>query len=422
MTKRTIRRAGLLSGVLLFSLLSLCACGEGTSGDEAPDGDLSERTDWPEADREGAERDDGDVPQEARENEGTENEAPLADGDEQALENETSDAADGESGEQPGEAEPEAEVTDRDSEAPAPGACASLSDCTGFDVCNMAYGRCERREVWPVSSLALSAVNPPSVAANDYLVIDGARYYAKLLGGSSQVKVKIGATDVTLSNVGIDENRIVLRVKNGLSGVVTVSGEKYANGQIPSASFATPLGAASAGGLACDGTTPQATNVAGQSPSAHGPYAAGFIDFPEQSLRLSYPASCGGLRRPPVAGTYPFVVILHGDGGIFLNYEYLAQHLASWGFISIMPAEDTMPAQGQGYLDSSRPLQSIVNTYRGKDLGTVSSVLAGLVTRSEMALVGHSRGTARLEFLTQQDDMKAATLASVFLGRGGRGA
>lgn len=406
MKNRLFGRGGAVRLLLAMALYCVIGCTNGPSGKTPADGDAREQAEI------------GDERETEREAEsGAETEAAHEDETPETLEGERAEeemASEAETTPQDGDAERdtepdfEPELSDTDSETPATGACASLTDCTGLEVCHLAYGVCEVRETWPGAPLAITALTPPQVASGDFLVLDGARYYSSLLG-SMKVKVKIGQTDVTNSALGIDENRIVLGMKNALAGPVMVIGETG------STSFGAPLGSAPSGLIACDTTTPAASGQAGKTPAEHGPYAAGFVDFPAQELRLTYPAACGGLRRPAVPGLYPFVVILHGDGGIFLNYEYLAQHLASWGFISIMPAEDTMPSSG-GYLESSKPLQTIVNTYRGQALGALHPALAGLTTTSEMALVGHSRGTARLEFLTQQDDMLHATLASVFLG------
>src|SRR5690349_20587275 len=48
---------------------------------------------------------------------------------------------------------------------------------------------------------------------------------------------------------------------------------------------------------------------------------------------LWYPAKTAGRDATIRKGTFPLVMMAHGNCGSRLNYQYLTTHLASWGFI-----------------------------------------------------------------------------------------
>ncbi|RJO63061.1 MAG: hypothetical protein C4523_21535 [Myxococcales bacterium] len=388
----------------LFSLvlsLSLFACGAASeSGQDIPvfvppDGD-----EVGESDSDGVDADlDFDANLDGDSTPAAEDEAAIEDGDsadEPEQDAAEEDTADGDNADiEFGDSEPES--ADGDQDRPA-GFCLALGACEGQEVCNLALGRCEWRELVPAQNLELLNFAAPASGAGDMLVIDGKRFYASLFGAFS-VRVSIGSTP--LSNTRVDENRITVPVPADVSGRITVTGE---NGTVTSTD---PLLSAGPGVLPCDESTPAASGEAGATPAEAGPYASAHLDLVAEGtdLRLTYPALCGGLRRPPAEGTYPLVVLLHGDGGQYLNYEYLAQHLATWGFISIMPETD-----------ATQYLQEAVKAFQNVSLNTFSEVLDGLHTTASVALVGHSRGAERLQDVASDTAIGAETVASVFLG------
>ena len=92
---------------------------------------------------------------------------------------------------------------------------------------------------------------------------------------------------------------------------------------------------------------------------------------------IRYPAQFSGIDAPVAAGAFPLIVIMHGNSGMdtsYLGYNYLLDHLASWGFmamsiyapvgvfietrarailahIGIMAANNTNPGLFQGHVD-----------------------------------------------------------------------
>lgn len=298
-----------------------------------------------------------------------------------------------------------------DDVGPVASFCLSWNDCPLAQVCNFSLGRCEQRDDVPASPLSVFGFHPLEASAGDILIIDGRRFYYSLLGDLS-VKVRIGDKNISPNTYGLmpDENRVLLFVPPGASGTITVWGE---GGQQTQA--ALPLKAAPTGVLPCDGSTPTGTGEAAASVSAVGPFAAGFVDLQTEEARLFYPALCGSLRRPPVPGQYPLVILLHGNGAGWAGHEYLGQFLATWGFVSLMPKSfnqqyEVAPAETTWLIDR-------IEMVRGKDLGTVSPVLTGVSTGAKVAMLGHSRGTARLGHVTDTSAAIAAdTVASVFQG------
>ena len=53
---------------------------------------------------------------------------------------------------------------------------------------------------------------------------------------------------------------------------------------------------------------------------------------------LRYPATSSGIDSPVASGAFPLIVMMHGNssmGTSYLGYNYLLDHLASWGFIAM---------------------------------------------------------------------------------------
>ncbi|MFA6034987.1 MAG: hypothetical protein WC889_18965, partial [Myxococcota bacterium] len=277
--------------------------------------------------------------------------------------------------------------------------CVSFDDCTGATVCDFALGLCETRDVKPASTIALFDFKPPEGGKGDVLVVDGHRFFSSIMGALS-VKIKIGAAT---KSTGADENRAIATLGGAEAGVVTITGEGSVS------ATGGKYKSAPSGIIACDGSTPAASGEPGATVYDSGPYAAGYVDDPSNTLRVYYPAECGSVRRPPVQGTFPLISLLHGNGALYLNYEYLAQHLATWGFVSIMP-------ESADENDTNNELQNIVEYYLDTDLGDILPILKGVRTGSKIAHVGHSRGTARMEIITGSGLLESSTAAAVFLG------
>lgn len=303
--------------------------------------------------------------------------------------------------------EPDLPDTDPDPDTTT-GFCRAITDCLINEVCNFALGRCEPRGIAPEPELTVFGFHPLAGAPGDLLVIDGRRFYATMMGAMN-VSVSIGGTQVSAFGAAADENRVLLPVTANIAGVITVSGEGGLFDSSDTAFVQTATGV-----LQCDGSTPYASGVAGATVDDMGPYAVGYVDFLDIDTRLFYPAACGGIRRPAAAGTWPFVAILHGNGALHINYEYLAGMLASWGFVSVMPASEHNNEYDQEVINN---LRSIIARFRGKDISAEHPCLAGVSTTADIAMVGHSRGCARMQGVWDEDaDVAAHGLATVFLG------
>lgn len=300
--------------------------------------------------------------------------------------------------------------TDTTDPGPTIGPCLDWNHCTLNQVCNFALGRCDQRDDVPASPIQIFSYHPREASAGDLLIVDGRRFYSSLFGNMA-VSVRIGSVNVANSQLMTDENRVILFLPPGTDGgPITVFGE---GGQ--QVVTAEPLAAAPSGILPCDGSSPLATYQLPGVVSSAGPHAAAFVDLPTEEARIFYPSLCGSLRRPPVPGEHPLVVLLHGNGAGWAGHGYLGQFLATWGFVSLMPKSfnesyEVAPAETAWLIDR-------IEMIRGKDLGSVSPVLSGVSATAKVAMLGHSRGTARLGHVTDTDSTIAAnTVASIYQG------
>ena len=290
-----------------------------------------------------------------------------------------------------------------------PTPCRSFQDCASDEVCEFTLGVCQRRSTWTETLVVAHGFHPLEGAPGDVLIVDGGAF---MTSSFAMPKVTVGSVAVGGLAVESSENRVLIKVTKAMAGKITVTD--------PAGKVATASGTfhqAPAGVIDCDGTTPAATFNPGVRLAEVGGFAAGYADLGDDlGTRVFYPAKCGSIRRPPVAGTWPVVLILHGNGAPHLNYEYLAQLLATWGFVSFMPATDQNMA-GDDFSAMLAQVMPLVGKIRGQALDSLNPVLAGLSTTPEIAFVGHSRGTGRTEeVIGADDDVAAHTVAAVFLG------
>ncbi|HOA14688.1 MAG TPA: hypothetical protein PLB35_01145 [Myxococcota bacterium] len=239
--------------------------------------------------------------------------------------------------------------------------CTTATSCGPAATCNLSSGLCEDRSPgW--TPFALLSAYPAAGAPGDMIVIDGG-------GFNSFTSVSVDSESLTKNS---DETRIVAFRGQESSGSLKVGGATW------NAPFATST--SFAGQQECTPGDPPPTAIPAANPWEPGPHAAGFADFNGGAfgvkVRVYYPATCGGLRKPPADGKFPFVYFVHGDGYIPLNFEYLARHLATWGFMSAIP---------------DNPGYSSFNTGRTSPK-TWFGALAGHETGSDAIIVCHSKG------------------------------
>lgn len=259
---------------------------------------------------------------------------------------------------------------------PAKEFCYRLDACPAGQECNLSTGLCERRAKVLANVPSLYSLEPRQAAPGDRLVLDGEGFYKGILGSVS-VKVVAGALNLSIN--AADENRVVAVMASGAGGTVKVTGDSGM------ALSPYPLTAGPSGIVTCSADDPPPWKGTATHPADPGPYGAGFVDFQAQGGgRVYYPAECGGVRRTPVAGSYPVVLLCHGDGAAPLNYEFMGKHLATWGIVSVMP-------------DTSEPseIAQLANDPAQAFDGPIPA--PGLDTSAGVVLMGHSRGGDRIE-------------------------
>jgi predicted dienelactone hydrolase len=98
--------------------------------------------------------------------------------------------------------------------------------------------------------------------------------------------------------------------------------------------------------------------------------------------RTCYPTSIA------TAGKLPLVVISHGNGHDFRWYDWLQQHLASYGFIVMTHQNDTMP----GVESAATTTLQHTNAILGQQASIGGGVLNGHIDSHRIVWIGHSRG------------------------------
>jgi len=124
--------------------------------------------------------------------------------------------------------------------------------------------------------------------------------------------------------------------------------------------------------------------------TAAGPYATATIasyDVNDPDIidsmeleRIYYPTNAPGAR--------PMVVISHGNGHNYAWYDYLGNHLASWGFVVMSHQNDTVP----GIETASTTTLEHTESFIAQHPGISGGVLAGKVDSTRIVWIGHSRG------------------------------
>ena len=126
--------------------------------------------------------------------------------------------------------------------------------------------------------------------------------------------------------------------------------------------------------------------------AAAGPYAvtqiasydvndADIIDSMELE-RIYYPTAIATL------GVRPLVVISHGNGHNYAWYDYLGNHLASWGYVVMSHQNDTVPGIETASTTTLEHTESFL-----AQLATIGAgVLNGRVDGDRIVWIGHSRG------------------------------
>jgi len=170
-------------------------------------------------------------------------------------------------------------------------------------------------------------------------------------------------------------------------------------------------------------------------PGATGPYAVGItryeaapVTYPQQEIdgrtpittrvvgEVRYPATVAGEGATMPTGTFPVVVIAHGNTLVYRGHDELLAHLASHGYIAVSIdlvdlswAEPAIDLRARLVLDHVALLS---------DPTRQPGVLQGHVDTSNISLVGHSRGgdaVLRAAYFAKRDGLafRARAVAAI---------
>ena len=164
--------------------------------------------------------------------------------------------------------------------------------------------------------------------------------------------------------------------------------------------------------------------LAAREPDAAGRFAVGsttltIVDASRGRTLVTevwYPADSGGRDARLRRGHFPLVLLAHGFCGSRTHYEYLATHLASWGFLVAAPdfpdvfaGDCGRPATGVPGVDLPRDLSFLraqLHTRSGP-----ASRFARSVRGARAGLVGHSFGGYAVLGATLIDDALPVVVA-----------
>jgi dienelactone hydrolase len=276
--------------------------------------------------------------------------------------------------------------------------CVRATDCGVEDACNFMTGRCEPRATSRGDTPRFIFLHPVEAAPGDFLILDGEGYFGFFPNPS--ISLEIGSSSYGLLSMEVYQNRMLLVRETETSGpAVFTSNDGTARWDDPpvvtAAAYADPQD--------CGPEDLPATGAFPDQAAKIGPYAAGFADSRQNGgLRLFYPAQCGGLRRPPAVGTFPVVLILHGDGAASINYEYLGRHLATWGFIALCPVSAETADLRAILADALDHPERFLSALAGRSAGGTA------------AAVGHSKGAERASLMFKDGETRIG--AVILLG------
>jgi hypothetical protein len=120
-----------------------------------------------------------------------------------------------------------------------------------------------------------------------------------------------------------------------------------------------------------------------------GPYTVTTINYTVSGVtagftnqRTYYPSNIASL------GQLPLIVISHGNGHNYTWYDYLGQHLASYGYIVMAHANNTVP----GIETCSTTTLQHTDAILGQQAVISGGVLNGHIDADTIVWIGHSRG------------------------------
>ena len=164
--------------------------------------------------------------------------------------------------------------------------------------------------------------------------------------------------------------------------------------------------------------------LAAREPDAAGRFAVGSttltaVDASRGRTLVTevwYPADSAGRDARLRRGRFPLILLAHGFCGSRTNYEYLATHLAGWGFLVAAPdfpdvfaGDCSRPARGMPGVDLPRDLSFLRTRFHARS--GPASRFAGAVRGTRAGLVGHSFGGFAVLGATLIDDALPVVVA-----------
>jgi len=114
---------------------------------------------------------------------------------------------------------------------------------------------------------------------------------------------------------------------------------------------------------------------------------------PEKDERLGPFSLRVATAVPPLAGTYPLVIISHGSGGTHVSHRELARHLASKGFVVGVPEHPFNNRNDNTLADTVEILSERPRNIRATvDWFFVRSPFSSFLKADSFSIVGHSMG------------------------------
>jgi Platelet-activating factor acetylhydrolase, isoform II len=172
-------------------------------------------------------------------------------------------------------------------------------------------------------------------------------------------------------------------------------------GQIPSSSGTTALGRGYDVVLDCDGNGALSTAdyIDGRQNTA-GFYLVHDIttvgSMPVTAVNYSVTGTTAGFANQRTyyptdiasMGKLPLIIISHGNGHNYTWYDYLQQHLASYGYIVMSHQNNTSPGIEACSLTTLQHTNGII----GQQATIAGGVLNGHIDETKIVWIGHSRG------------------------------
>lgn len=294
--------------------------------------------------------------------------------------------------------------------------CRSMLDCNPGYVCDFSMGRCEARGQYIAYDAKMLDYHSPVAGIGDLVVMDGERFWpGGMVYNMPYADIDKFVVTNNTANAAFDENRLVGEVPRAATdGVVSVV---FNNASPVYRHYTTNMTIVATGVLECDSTTPAQGN-AGSVLGMTGPYGAAYVDFATTGTRVFYPGECGSVRKPAIPGQYPLVFTAQDSLAGYIQFEYIGQMLASWGFVVVLT---NTPVDSEDEKVAPQTLLDRVKEFMGQDLSSKHPALAGISTDAAVSFVALGDGVGRIKDMLNLDDKADKVVVGKIKGMAGLG-